>query len=138
MELVGKIIQVLPEQTGEGRNGPWKKNRFVLETNSQYPKKVCFDVWGDKVGNMPIAVGNNVSVSFDVESREYNGNWYNDIKAWKVVANQESAQPSAQPNQFAPQNNPIPSPSSGPMNTSSIPAGKEPDQSTDYVDDLPF
>lgn len=136
MEIQGKIIQVLPEQTGQGKNGPWKKNRFVVETQSQYPKKVCFDVWGDKIDNMPIQEGNQVSVSFDVESREYNGNWYNDIKAWKVTSGQ--ATNTAIPQQGPAQGNPLPPPSSGPVDTSSIPAGKAPDQAAEYEDDLPF
>jgi hypothetical protein len=84
MEIKGKIVQLLPLQTGAGKNGTWKKQDFVIETDGQYPKKVCIAAWGDKVGPETLQVGNDVNVSFDVESREYNGKWYTDLKAWKV------------------------------------------------------
>lgn len=84
MDINGRVIQVLPEQTGEGRNGTWKKQDFILETESQYPKKICFTVWGDKINPQLMREGNQLNVSFDVESREYNGRWYTDVKAWKI------------------------------------------------------
>lgn len=103
MEIQGKIIQVLPLQTGEGKNGPWKKQDFVIETESQYPKKVCISMWGDKIEEGLIQEGNPVVASIDVESREYNGRWYTDVKAWKLEgqggggssAPQESSSPAA-------------------------------------------
>ena len=49
MDISGKIIQLLPAQTGSGKNGQWKKQEFVLETGDTYPKKVCIAVWGDKI-----------------------------------------------------------------------------------------
>jgi len=87
MELNGKIIAVLPVQVGQGRNGEWKKQEYVLEynTDSQYSKKVCFNLWGEKVDQFNIREGQNLIVSFDIDSREYQGRWYNDIRAWKVV-----------------------------------------------------
>lgn len=87
MELSGSIIQVLPLQTGEGRNGPWKKQDFIIETESQYPKKVCVSVWGDKIDGNLIQVGNAVTASIEVESREYNGRWYTDVRAWRLDLN---------------------------------------------------
>lgn len=85
MDLNGKIIQLLGTQTGQGKNGPWKKQEFILETGDAYPKKVCIAVWGDKIDMSQFRIGDPVQVSFDVESREYNGKWYTDVKAWKVV-----------------------------------------------------
>ena len=86
MELNGKIIAVLPAQTGQGRNGEWKKQEYVLEynTDSQYPKKVCFNLWGEKVDQFNIQEGQYLTVSFDIDCREYQGRWFNDIRAWKV------------------------------------------------------
>lgn len=84
MEIQGKIIQLLPEQTGEGRNGTWRKRDYILETQDQYPKKVCFNLWGDKIDENPVKEGDSVKVFFDVESREYNGRWYTDVKGWKI------------------------------------------------------
>lgn len=86
MELTAKLIQVLPLQTGAGKNGQWKKQDIIVETSGQYPKKVCISIWGDKINESQLQVGNSLNISFDVESREYNGRWYTDVKAWKVEA----------------------------------------------------
>ncbi|HEY8398453.1 MAG TPA: DUF3127 domain-containing protein [Flavihumibacter sp.] len=85
MEVNGKVIQLLGVQTGQGKNGTWKKQEFILETGDTYPKKICIAVWGDKIDMSQFRIGDSVQVSFDVESREYNGRWYTDVKAWKVV-----------------------------------------------------
>lgn len=84
MDIKGRVIQLLALQTGEGKNGTWKKQDFVIETDGQYPKKVCISAWGDKINESALQVGNEVTISFDVESREYNGRWYTDLKAWKI------------------------------------------------------
>ncbi len=84
MEINGKIIELLHEKSGESANGPWRKQEYILETDGQYPKKVCFMAWGDKIDQFNIKQGENLVVSIDVESREYNGRWYTDVKAWKV------------------------------------------------------
>ena len=84
MQLTAKLIQLLPLQTGAGKNGPWKKQDIIVETEGQYPKKVCISIWGDKISESLLQVGSMLSISFDVESREYNGRWYTDVKAWKV------------------------------------------------------
>lgn len=83
-EINGKVIAVLPIATGEGKNGTWKSQDYVLETGGQYPKKVCFNLFGDKIDQFPIAIDETVNVSFDIESREYNGRWFTTIRAWKV------------------------------------------------------
>ncbi len=93
MDISGKIVQFLQVQTGQGKNGPWKKQEFILETGDTYPKKVCIAVWGDKIDLGSFKPGDLVDVSFDVESREYNGRWYTDVKAWRVSGKQQSAQP---------------------------------------------
>lgn len=82
MNLKGKVIQVLPVETGAGKNGEWKKQSIILETEGQYPKKVCLSLWGDKVES--VQNGYTVDVSFDAESREYNGRWYTELRIWKV------------------------------------------------------
>ncbi|MDR1722521.1 MAG: DUF3127 domain-containing protein [Tannerella sp.] len=86
MEVTGKIIVVLPIQTGEGRNGTWKKQEYVVEydTAAQYPKKLMFNLWGDKIDQFNIQLGQTLRVSFDIDCREYQGRWYNDIRGWKV------------------------------------------------------
>lgn len=84
MEVKGKVIQLLAVQSGMGKKGPWKKQEFIIETASQYPKKVCLSVWGDKVDQYNLAVGDEVNVAVDLESREYNGRWYTEARAWKL------------------------------------------------------
>lgn len=102
MELRARLVQLQAVQTGEGKNGQWKKQDVIVETEGQYPKKVCVSIWGDKADANLLTVGNMLNISFDVESREFNGRWYTDVKAWKVemagdaapsTASQETAQP---------------------------------------------
>ena len=85
MEITGKIVRVLPEKSGQSARGPWRKQEYILETQGQYPKQVCFMVWGDKVDELGIQEGQELDVSIDIESREYNERWYTDVKAWKVA-----------------------------------------------------
>jgi hypothetical protein len=95
MEISGKIIAVLPIATGQGKNGTWRSQDYVLETADQYPKKVCFNLFNDKIDQFPLAIDDVVSMSFDIESREYNGRWYTTIRAWKVDKNVVGATPAA-------------------------------------------
>jgi hypothetical protein len=92
MEINAKLIQLLPMQTGEGKNGKWKKQDIIVETDGQYPKKLCVSVWGDKIDEKQLVAGKMLNISFDIESREYNGRWYTDVKAWKI----ESSDPTVQ------------------------------------------
>jgi hypothetical protein len=84
MQLTAKLIQLLPIQTGSGKNGEWKKQDIIVETDGQYPKKVCVSIWGDKINESQLVIGNELKIDFDVESREYNSRWYTDVKAWKI------------------------------------------------------
>ena len=87
MEVVGKIILKLPLQSGVSQAGNnWKKQEYGLETEDSYPKKVHFDFFGDKADQFPLNVGDRVRLSFDIESREYNGRWYTSIRGWKAEA----------------------------------------------------
>lgn len=87
LELSGKVIQLLSEQTGTGKNGQWSKQDFIIETEEQYPRKVCFSAWGEKVTLIKsLKTGTLVKVSFNVESREFNGKWYTDLRLWKIEA----------------------------------------------------
>lgn len=102
MEITGRIIAVLPEQGGISKAGnEWKKQEYVLETHDQYPKKVCFQIFGaDRIAQAAIQPGEELTVSFDIDSREYQGRWYTSINAWKVdrpAAAQPQAVPAAAP-----------------------------------------
>lgn len=84
MQLTAKLTQLLPIQTGTGKNGQWKKQDIIVETDGQYPKKVCISIWGEKINEAQLQIGNLLKIDFDIESREYNSKWYTDIKAWKI------------------------------------------------------
>lgn len=84
--LKGKLIRILAMESGVARSGnPWKKQEFVVETQDQYPKKICFTLFNDKVSLLDgIMTGDDLEVSFDIESREFNNKWYHNINAWKI------------------------------------------------------
>lgn len=85
MELQGKIIAAMPERTGTSARGEWKAQDFVLETHDAYPRKMVFGVFGaDRLARFNIQVGQEVVVSFDIDAREYNGRWFNSIRAFDV------------------------------------------------------
>ena len=139
MEVVGKIIQVLPAQEGVGRNGnPWKVQPYVLETLDQYPRKVHFEVFGeDRIKQNPCDIDQLVTVSFDIESREFNGRWYTSIRAWKIQQGDMTQQAAAAP-AAAPVAQPVaaPQPAAAPVEQASV----DPFDASagDGTSDLPF
>ena len=124
MELSGKVIAVLEPRGGVSKTGnAWKVQEYVIETHDQYPRKMCFDVFGeDKINQFNIQVGEELTVHFDIDAREWQGRWFNSIRAWKVDRN--TMQEGAAPQDFVP---PFP-PAAAPVDFS---AGDE-------KDDLPF
>lgn len=126
MNISGKVVQVLPIQTGTSKAGnPWQKQEFVLDQGGQYPRKVCISLFGDNVAKIP-QVGQDVMVSVDIDSREFNGRWYTEIKAWNIV--QTGAQPAAPaPQQVAT------APAAAPAQPQPAPAPQ-----AGVADDLPF
>lgn len=85
MEVTGKLIDVLEAQTGTSARGEWKKQEFIVETQEQFPKKICIANWNDKIDIGSIKTGDTVTLSINIESREFNGRWYTDVKAWKMA-----------------------------------------------------
>lgn len=87
MELEGRIARKLGVQTGTSARGAWSKQEFIFEyQEGNFPSQVCMNVWGeDKVRELDrFQVGDKVKVSFNLSSREYNGRWYSDIRAWRI------------------------------------------------------
>jgi hypothetical protein len=84
MQLTAKLIEVLAIQTGQGKNGEWKKQDIIVETDGQYPKKICISLWGDKISDTNLQIGNYYKYDIDIESREYSGLWYTDVKTWRI------------------------------------------------------
>ncbi len=100
MQVKGTLIQKLRPESGVSKAGKeWSKQDFVIETNEQFPKKICFTLFGDKVSLInSISEGNEIEVFFTVESRDFNGKWYHNINAWKI----ENAAAATQAKSFPP------------------------------------
>ncbi len=129
MELQGKVIAVLPARSGVSARGEWKSQSFVIETHDSFPRKMVFDVFGEeRLTRFNIQLGQEVNVSFDIDAHEYNGRWFNNIRAFDVRLvdpNTVSAAPAAQAAPAAPQQ------------PASAPFPPQPEQSNSD-DDLPF
>ncbi|MBR4786694.1 MAG: DUF3127 domain-containing protein [Bacteroidales bacterium] len=145
LEITGKLIQKMQPVGGTSAKGnTWQKQEFVIETEDQYPRKICANLWGDKIDQLnQYNIGDLVKVSFDLESREFNGRWYTDVKAWKLERPQVGGTMPPQGGEFPypaqPNFNPAPQHTVNPINTlpDLEPAG---DTFTDngVGDDLPF
>ena len=96
----GTVIRILPVQEGVSKSGnAWRKGAFVIETESQYPRTICFNIWNNRIDEFPLTEGDLVEVRFDVESREYMERWYTDVTAYSVskVDQTAAAAPGADP-----------------------------------------
>lgn len=93
-EISGKLIKKLNEVTGTGKNGTnWIKQEFVIETQEQYPKKVCLAAWGDRTQDIAQApIGATLKLQFSPESREYNERWYTELRAYRIEVEAGGAQ----------------------------------------------
>ena len=133
MDVVGKIIAALPPKSGTSQltGKPWQVNAYVLQTNEQTPKNIAFDVFGaERVEQYNLKVGDMVTVSIDIDAHEYNGRWYNQIRAWNVVNHASAQQPTAQ-------QVPPPTPQSGALFPQQPAPGAQP-APTAGTDQLPF
>ena len=122
MELTGKLISIMPRQTGQGNRGEWVRQDFLIETTDQYPRKIIVSAWGERAQELEAyKPGNSVSIDINLESREYNGRWYTDVRVWRF------RKPSAdiqEPQGYRTQDN--------------VPLPETPDPEPDQIDDLPF
>ncbi|MDD7052467.1 MAG: DUF3127 domain-containing protein [Bacteroidales bacterium] len=138
MEIIGKIILKLPLQTGVSKAGNnWSKQEYVLETQENFPKKVHFDFFGDRATQYDLQEGQMVKLSFDIESREYNGRWYTSIRGWKAEPADAQAPVYAGAPAGAPAVGGVPvQPAAAPA----APAAPAPDfmNESSNADDLPF
>jgi len=107
LQVNGKVIEILDEISGESQNGPWRKQDFVLETADQYPKKICITQWGDKIDQFNVQKGEQITAHIDLQSREYKGRWYTDVKAWKVEKGGSNSGATGSGSTPEPQNPPI-------------------------------
>lgn len=142
MELQGKVIYALEQRSGTSARGEWVSQDFVLETHDTYPRKMVFSVFGaDRLQRFNIQVGQEVNVSFDIDAREYNGRWFNSIRAFDVRPVMPAADPAAMPSPAPFPPSPVPpvataapaaAPAADPFAAPAAPAAGE------TTDDLPF
>ena len=134
MELTGRIIAVMEPRSGvSARTGnSWMTQEYVLEVPGQYPKRCVFNLFGeDRIKQFNIQNGEDLTIQFDIDAREYQGRWFNDIRAYNVIRGQ-----------VAPVANPAVSPfppvqSQPDAATSPFPPAHEP-AAEGSADDLPF
>ncbi|MDR0895341.1 MAG: DUF3127 domain-containing protein [Prevotellaceae bacterium] len=89
MDFTGKIIAILPKKTGVAKSSgnPWTAQEFVIEdvVSNQYPRRMCFEVYGeDRLNQFNIQMGEDLTVSFDIDARQWQDRWFNSLRAWKV------------------------------------------------------
>lgn len=140
MELQGKVIAVLPERSGVSARGEWKAQSYVIETHDQYPRKMVFDVFGaDRISRFNIQIGQEVTVSFDIDAHEYQGRWFNSVRAFDVrlvdpaTVNQAAA--GIVPGAVFGSS---PAPQAAPAPQTAVPQPAAPQVEADPVNDLPF
>lgn len=127
MDFTGKIIAVLPprEGTAKSTGNPWKVQSYVIETHDTYPRKMCFDVYGeDKINQFKIELGEELTVSFDVDARQWQDRWFNSIRAWKI---ERTSAPSFDAPSPVPMDAPVQETTDAPFNGEN-----------NTTDDLPF
>ena len=136
MDLQGKVIAALPERSGTSARGDWKSQDFVIETHDTYPRKMVFSVFGaDRLSRFNIQVGQEVMVSFDIDAHEYNGRWFNNIRAFDVrLVDPATIGVMGQP--AAPVAQPAPAQPAATVEAPFPPA--QPDTQESSADDLPF
>jgi hypothetical protein len=137
MDLTGKVIAILPASSGVSQRtgNPWMSQDYVIEVPGQYPKKCLFRVFGqDRIKQFNIQMGEDITVSFDIDAHEFNGRWFNDIRAFNV---QRGA--AVPPVAGAPEASPFPpqQPMGAADATSPFPPAQEP-ATEGSTDDLPF
>lgn len=139
MELIGKVLQLGTLTEGSSPRGPWKKQELIIETMETYPKKVCVLCWNERVNEANgFFVGQIITIQISVESREFNGKWYTDVRA--IRFDQQPAQPVAQQQPSMPQTQqqPMAQPQQNFGQAPLPPVNEAYFASSDNGDDLPF
>lgn len=132
MELQGKVIAALPQRSGTSARGEWKTQDFVIETHESFPKKLVFTVFGaERLERFNIQVGQEINVFFDIDAHEWNGRWFNDIRAYDIRPT-NPAEIGVMPAQPAPYAAPQPAAAAAPQPAAAPISGGQSE------DDLPF
>ncbi len=121
MEFEGIVYRILPAVKGQGQKGEWTKQEVVFELPGEFSRKVCVSFWGDKAQDAAtLKEGESVMVSFNLESREYNGRWFTEARAWKISRGTTAVQAGA------------------PTMPDLPPLSEAPRYASEPIDDMPF
>ena len=104
MEQTGILLRKLDEHSGVSQRtgNAWRNADFLMEVPGQYPQHINFTVadgQSGRIAHFENHIGKTVTVSFDIDAHEYNGRWYNEVKAWgckEYVAGQAAQQQAVQ------------------------------------------
>lgn len=105
MEQTGRIIEVMEPKSGKSSKtgNPWMIQEYVLEIPGQYPQHCMFSIYGeDRSKQMNVQMGEDLTIQFDIDARQYNGRWYNDIKVYNVIRGQPNSQQKGLDTPFPP------------------------------------
>jgi hypothetical protein len=132
MEITGKVVRLGTLLEGTSARGPWRKQELIIETEEQYPRTVCLICWSNQIDEIQkFAPGQTIKAQIEISSREFNGKWYTDVRAWRfdpvgaATPVGTPTQPAAQPMHQTP-----------PVAT--VPANDYYPPTEESVDDLPF
>jgi len=97
MDIIGKLVQKLERETGVSNAGKtWEKQSIIVDqASANFNKEVVISFFGDKIKSLrDIIEGDDVSVSINLSSREYNGKYYHNIDGWFIAKlGQETVSP---------------------------------------------
>lgn len=86
MEFLGNLKQKVGERAGDGQNGPWRINSYLLETVEMYPKRMVVEV-RDNIDLWEMLIGKTVVVKFIIDAHEWQGRWFNTLRAYSIAEN---------------------------------------------------
>lgn len=133
MDITAIVNKVLPPTKGTSTRGEWIRQDVIFEMPDDFNRKLCVSFWGDKAAEVAaLTEGERVTVSVNLESREFNGRWYTDVKAWRMIRNTVQQAPEAQSNNY----HAMPAQELPPLE--STPPQENYNSSSDQIDDLPF
>jgi hypothetical protein len=133
MEIIGKVVRLGTLLEGTSARGPWRKQELIIETEEQYPRTVCLLCWSNQIDEIQkFAPGQTIKAQIEISSREFNGKWYTDVRAWRFDPVGATTAPAAAPVQ------PEQQPSMHQTPPAAAPATEYFPPAEDSVDDLPF
>ncbi len=131
MEFEGKLIQMLPPTSGTSARGPWQRQDVIFEMTQEFSRKICVTFFNKPDEVSRLRVGESYQVSVNVESREFNGRWYTDVRAWRIQPKQQEVAAAPMPADLPPFGSEPTAPVAPQAPAAPFPAAAE-------VDDLPF